>query len=170
MRVGRDFYINKNKIEQSKVFNPNEWLLDILIKQLNNMNFERYVRIATGIRPIHYNNLRFFHVTFILNKSQIMAVGINKFRTHSFNLRHNSYISREGINISDKIGTHSEISSILAFGKEDCSDYTFLNIRLNLDNELRYSAPCAGCKFILSQVGFRKIYYSNSDGTFGEIK
>lgn len=134
------------------------------------MDLDRYIRISKAIRPAHYNEVRFFHTTFILNKSQIVSCGINKFKTHSKNVAYNTYISREGVNISDKINLHAELVAILALGREDCSDLTFLNVRLNIQGQVRYSAPCAGCMGILNQVGFRRIYYSQSDGTFGEIK
>jgi hypothetical protein len=120
------------------------------------MNFKRLIDIAIAMHP-HFEH-RFFHVTFALRKQRVVAIGVNKQdHTHPMTLRF-GYRRRNDPGV---VGVHSELSCILRLGQEDCSDTTFVNIRLNRSNGLALSAPCRGCQNLFKQVGFRRIFYSS---------
>lgn len=61
-------------------------------------------------------------------------------------------------------GIHSEFSSILKLGEEDCSDYDFYNLRIMKDGSLGNSRPCFGCSKILKSVGFNSFKYTDESG------
>ena len=125
--------------------------------------FKKLVENAKTLAVVH-KGARYFHVTFILLKNKVLAVGINQpHKTHPRNLRYDYE------NPSLK-GTHSELSAIIRCGDDDCSRYTFVNIKIDRNGKVALSKPCMGCRELLLQVGFRKVYYSNNDGTFTEWK
>lgn len=134
---------------------------------MNQKKLNRFKQIARGLFT-EDKERKNFHVTFILKGSKIISIGINKPKTHTKNLKFN-YYSMIGDDLRDKVGLHSELSAIIRGGKEDYSKYTFLVIRMNANNELLMSKPCPGCISALDQVGYRKIFYSNSIGEIEEL-
>lgn len=110
-----------------------------------------------------------FHTTFILKKNRLQKIGINVNKTHPANLKY-KYFAKDGIDIRSMVGVHSELSAILKYGKEDCSDCTFVNIRIDKNGKPAMSKPCKGCQDLLKQVGFKKLFYTNEDGEFKEWK
>ncbi len=112
---------------------------------------------------------RTFHTTFILRKNRLQKIGYNVLKTHPANLKY-KYINQFGQNISSMVGIHSELSAILKYGEEDCSDCTFINIRIDKNNNIAMSKPCRGCQDLLNQVGYKHVYYTNTKGEFEEWK
>ena len=126
--------------------------------------FERYVEITKALMAEHFT-ARTFHTTFILRKNRLQKIGINNGKTHPENLKY-KYFSKDGTDIRSFVGVHSELSAILKYGEEDCSDCVFVNIRIDKNGNLTISKPCAGCQDLLNQVGYKKVYYSNEKGEF----
>jgi deoxycytidylate deaminase len=93
---------------------------------------------------------------------------MNSAKTHPLNLKYN-YINKQKDRISDIVGTHSELSAVLKLGYEDCGGLTIINTRINRRNELDYSRPCIGCMDMLTQLGFKRIFYTTKDKTFTEL-
>ena len=114
------------------------------------MNLKRLIEISKALRSSDHP-IRTFHTTFIVKGSKILSIGINTDKTHPRTLRFNYHCQPK---------THSELSAVIKLGKEDCSDFTFINIRLTKDDKTAISKPCSGCMDMLSQVGFKKIIYS----------
>ena len=112
---------------------------------------------------------RTFHTTFIVKKNKIQKIGINANKTHPANLKYD-YYSKDGDDLRTMVGLHSELSAILKFGKEDCSDCIFVNIRIDRNDKVAMSKPCRGCQSLLRQVGFKKLYYTNDQGNFEQWK
>lgn len=107
-----------------------------------------------------------YHTTFIIKKGRIQKIGLNNsFKTHPITKKY-QYISKEGVDIREFVGVHSELSAILKYGKEDCSDCVFVNVRINKSGQPTIAAPCRGCGDILRQVGYKRVFYTNSDGEF----
>jgi deoxycytidylate deaminase len=129
---------------------------------MNQKVVNRYIEIARALKPRHQSG-RSFHLTCIFDKSKLLAMGFNnyakehprhKFGVYSATKPGSNYVS----------GIHSEISSIIRLGEEDCSRYTFLNIRLDNNNNPALAKPCPNCFRVLrNQVGFKRIYYTTSD-------
>lgn len=112
---------------------------------------------------------RTFHTTFIVKKNRIQKIGVNASKTHPTNLRY-KYTGSAGEDIRKMVGIHSELSAVLKYGKEDCSDCVFVNVRIDRKGRIAMSKPCRGCQDLLNQVGFKKLYYTSSDGEFLSYK
>ena len=63
---------------------------------------------------------------------------------------------------------HSEVSAIIRLGENDCSKYTFVNVRIDNNNKINIAKPCQNCMNVLAAVGFKKILYTTKDN-FREI-
>jgi deoxycytidylate deaminase len=124
----------------------------------------RIVEIAYALKP-KYATGRSFHVTGIFNKNKIISIGINNYRkTHP---KSYEFIKDEVVNEGDYFPSiHSELSAILKLSVEDCSDFTFFNVRIDKNNQINNSRPCSGCVKLLKQVGFNHFFYSDEKGAF----
>jgi hypothetical protein len=138
---------------------------------LETLKFQKFTEISKALQPIHHNYdlNRTFHVTFALYKKKTVAIGINSIKTHP-NIPKLDYRSEEGEDLRNIARMHSELNCVLKlqnkYGIEDLSDITFVNIRLDRMGNVRYAKPCNGCTHLLSQVGFKKLYYSLNNGEF----
>ena len=120
------------------------------------MKFNRFIEISKALyKP---SPLRTFHTTFIIENKRIVSIGINNIKTHPLSLK---YAYRD-----DQRSIHSELSAILKLGYEDCSDLTFVNVRLTKDLTVANSKPCQGCIDMLKQVGFKKLFYTANENSF----
>ena len=135
------------------------------------MKFQKFIEISKALQPTHhkYDLNRTFHVTFALDKKKTVAIGINSIKTHP-NIPKLNYRSEEGEDLRTIARMHSEFNCILKlqnkYGTDDFSDITFVNIRLDRMGNVRYAKPCNGCSHLLSQVGFKNLYYSLNNGEF----
>ena len=129
------------------------------------MNFNKIIEVSYALINKHNADLRCRHFSFILDRNRIISIGWNSLKTHPLNLKYN-YVNKLKENISNIVGTHSELNAVIRLGEEDCSGLTLINTRINRNNELDYSAPCHGCIDMINQLNFKNIYYSNSLGKF----
>jgi len=119
----------------------------------------KYIEIAKALQP-NTHNVKTFHVTFILSKNKLLSIGINKPKTHPKTIKY-SYCH--------SVGIHSELSAVLKLGKENCSNYTFVNVRLKKDGTVGSSKPCKGCQDLLNQVGYKSIFFTTDQGNFDHV-
>lgn len=131
------------------------------------MNLERIVEISYALAGKRKNSQRCRHFSFILDGNRILSIGINNSKTHPYNLNFN-YVNKQKTRISDIVGTHSEVSAVLKYGK-DCKNLTLVNTRINRNNEIDYSKPCSGCFDMIMSIGFKKVYYTNREKNFSCI-
>ncbi len=124
----------------------------------------RSVEIARALKS-KYATGRSFHITVIFDKNKIISIGINNYlKTHPKSYK---YMKKEVVNESGYLPSiHSELSAVLKLGEEDCSNYSFINVRLDNNNQINNSRPCSGCIELLKQVGFNQFHYSNEKGVF----
>jgi len=127
---------------------------------MNTGNLKKFVEISKAMMPQAHSS-RTFHTTFILNKTKLLAVGVNNGKTHPAILKYDYW---------DQAGLHSELSAVIKLGKEDCSGLTFVNVRLKKDGMVGNSLPCRGCMSMLNQTGFKKIYFTDEKGDFQKLK
>lgn len=130
--------------------------------------FSKFIDLTRALMPTQCK-MKAFHATFILRKNKIQKIGINSDKTHPANLKY-KYIGKDGKDIRTMVGVHSELSAILKYGKEDCSDCVFVNVRVDKNGYPTMAKPCRGCSDLLSQIGFKKLYYTNVEGKFEEWK
>jgi deoxycytidylate deaminase len=132
------------------------------------VNFSKIVEVSYALINKHNADLRCRHFSFVLDKNKIVSIGLNSLKTHPKNLKYN-YVNKLNENISDIVGTHSELSAVIKLGEEDCSGLTLVNTRINRNDELDFSAPCSGCCDMIKQLNFKNIYFSNNMGFFDRL-
>lgn len=122
----------------------------------------RAVEIAYALKP-KYETGRSFHTTFIFDKNKIISIGINNYnKTHP---KAYLYKKDEVTNESEYVPSiHSELSAAIKLGFEDCSHLSFVNVRVDKNGQLNNSHPCSGCAKLLTQIGFKRFYYSGEKG------
>jgi len=130
--------------------------------------FTKYIDITKALMNEGFET-KTFHTSFIIKKNRLQKIGVNINKTHPANLKY-KYFAKDGVDIRSMVGVHSELSAILKYGKEDCSDCVFINIRIDKNGKLALSKPCKGCQDLLKKVGYKKLYYSTNMGTFEEWK
>ena len=120
---------------------------------------QKAVQIAFAMSPIVREH-RCSHFAFLVRKGMIRHIGWNKLKSHPRN-RNYAY--------GPLAGLHAELDSVLRSGKEDLSDYSMLVLRINKNNKLDLSKPCAGCSGLIKQTGIYEVTYSNAHGKFETI-
>lgn len=131
------------------------------------MDFQRLFEIANAIYDPAEHPIRTFHCSFILNKKKILSIGVNDPKTHPANV-FNPKVGNGGTLIVDK-GVCSELAAIKKLiskcdiRTEKCS---LVNIRINRNGDLDYSAPCSSCQSLLDHYRFDKVFYSGKLGTW----
>jgi deoxycytidylate deaminase len=134
---------------------------------IGSSKFNRLIEIARALAPRNRDDIRNHHVTFLIKKSKILSIGINDSKTNAKNLKYN-YSNRQNEHIGHTVGSHSELQGCIKYGKDDCTDITFVNIRIDRNQKINNSYPCKGCQSLLEQVGFKKMFYTTSSGEFEE--
>jgi deoxycytidylate deaminase len=131
------------------------------------MNFDKIIEISHALagKKKHYHRCR--HFSFILDGNRILSIGVNNPKTHPYNLNFN-YINKQKNKISHIVGTHSEVSAVLKYGK-NCKNLILINTRINRKNELDYSRPCNGCLDMILSLDFKKVFYTNKFQQFSQI-
>jgi len=91
------------------------------------------------------------HVSLIVRKNKVMAVGTNAFKGHP---------------LARKIGyrfgeQHSELNALLKCAEKD--KLMLINVRFNKDQAMRMARPCALCLPWCANI-FDEIYYTCPDG------
>jgi len=133
------------------------------------MNLDKVIEISFALAGKCRHNKRCKHFSFIFDNKRLLSIGCNSPKTHPLNLKYN-YRNKQKHNISDVVGTHSEMSSVIKLGYDNCSGLTIVNTRINRNNKLDNSQPCGGCMEMIKQLGFKKIVYSNKDQEFSVHK
>lgn len=98
-------------------------------------------------------NRDFRHVSFIVRRNNILAIGTNIRKTHP-------EAAQIGYRYSEP---HSELAALIKIPNQHRRNLTLVNFRFNKTGDLRLSAPCKFCIPWCNEV-FEEIYYSNDDG------
>jgi len=122
------------------------------------INYKKLIEIARALKEKNVSG-RCFHVSFVLNKSRLLSIGFNKYKTHP-QTRNYSYHRFAGI--------HSEMDAVLKLGLNDCRGLTLINIRIDAHGNLCNSAMCNGCSELTKKLNFKRIIYTNNIGNFIE--
>lgn len=105
------------------------------------------------------------HFSFIIDGGRIVSMGVNSPKTHPMNLRFN-YVNRNRTRISSFVGTHSELSAVMKLGRDECKGLVLINTRINRNEQLDCSRPCAGCADLVERMGFKHVIYTAKGGHF----
>ena len=127
----------------------------------------RYVNLAKALfRKGATSHGRTFNVCFAVNKSRVIAIGLNDYERNMSGYNHKLRTTYKKVGDESYIPSlHAEVSAVLKIGVDDCSDLSFYNIRLDKNCHCKNSQPCANCLRILKMVGAKNIYFYDNDMT-----
>lgn len=134
---------------------------------LNSKKLDRLVEISKALKTERQNG-RSFHVSFIYHGSKMLSLGVNSY-TDGYPIKKiGRYLPHKQVG-NYEAGLHSEVAAAKNLNF-DCYDMTIINIRIDNNGNLAYSAPCINCwnKIILG-CGIKKVIFSTSD-SFKELK
>ena len=111
---------------------------------------------------------RAFHLTAVFKKNRLLTVGVNNYKKTHPEVEKIKYLNKENERYNACI--HSELAAWLNLDKANCSDFVFVNVRIDKNNKVGMSRPCSGCIKLLKKIRFKKFYYTDCDGNFIEYK
>lgn len=115
--------------------------------------------IGYALVPSNRSESCFFHVAAIFQRNKILSIGQNSFKTHPIAKK---YGHRNSI-------LHAEVAAIIRHGLEDCSGLNMAVLRINRKNDLTISKPCPCCQSIITNVGFKKVFFTNQKGQWEQL-
>lgn len=133
------------------------------------MKPEKYAEIFKAlVPPVREWHMRNYHATFALQGSKLIAIGINKAKTHPLNLR-NRKKNSSGIDFSYSKFSCSELVCLNSVRRKTTipfSKLTLINFRIDREGNLAMAKPCKSCESLLRFLEIRKLYYTNNEGEF----
>lgn len=130
------------------------------------IHFDKLVEISRALYDPNHP-LRAFHVSFLLRRNKILAIGINKKCTHTLNLRNRKH-NRAGQDISNVKYQCSEFS-LLRKSRSQNINYNkcdLVNVRINKSGNLDIARPCSSCQSLLRHFRVSDVYYTDKNGNF----
>ncbi len=125
------------------------------------INLKRFEETAFSLIPQYRGDLRCFHIAGIFKKGKLISLGYNKDTTHP-KIKEYQYHRMAGL--------HAELSACLRGGRDDYSDCEMAVLRIDKNNKLNSSHPCNGCLHCITSTGFKRVYFTNSDGDWLDFK
>lgn len=120
------------------------------------INFKRLEEIAKALKPVHQSG-QSFHVTVVYRKSKMLCIANNNYNKNHPYHKFGEYVPTKGGEYF--AGIHSETAALIKLGLEDCSDLTFINLRIDNNGNPAISKPCPNCQKLLDQIGYKKIWF-----------
>ena len=136
----------------------------------NNLKFKRYEEIAESLLDWS-DDMRCKHFSFIVHKSKIIAIGLNKPKTHPIHLRNRKVSNITGLDYSEHKHTCSEFNAIIKLKKKtniESKRCTLVNLRYDKNGNLAIAKPCMSCKNLLKYFEFKRVIWSTNDGLYEE--
>jgi hypothetical protein len=125
------------------------------------LNFKRLESISSALKPLVQDG-RAFHTCFIYSGSKLLTIGMNQYKKiHPYH-KFGKYISYKNEEYDSAL--HAEIDALIRHGESDCSNLTFINIRIDNNGNPAISKPCGNCQRILDGVGYKNLYYFDGTG------
>lgn len=134
------------------------------------MFFKRLEEIALSLID-WTDGLRCRHFSFIINKKRIITIGMNTQKTHPANLIYKKFSIKTGEDISEHKHTCSEFNAILKLKNLtniDTKKCVLVNLRFNRNKKIDFAAPCMSCTSLLAFHEFKKIIWTNCNGSYVE--
>lgn len=154
----------KEEFKNHNHYNQNDNILDTPYSMTIRNRMSRCVNIAKSLFSKGVtSNGRTFNCTFAFNKSKLLAIGINNYNKEIVYIKSLKTPYKVHGESNYHPSLHGEISCLLKLGLEDCSHLDFYSIRLNKDNKCCCSRPCLNCENILNQVGFKHVWYFDTE-------
>lgn len=114
------------------------------------------IQTATKIARETRHDMRSLHVSLISNKRKILAIGVNKRRTHSKapQTEHGRFL-------------HAEVASIINCDRGALKGSHMYVVRIGKRGDLRMSKPCKFCQAAIMKAGIKVVYYSINSENIG---
>lgn len=140
-----------------------------MVSKATQYRVQRVIEMARALKPLKSTG-KPFHVTACYRKNKLLSIGCNDYRHLHPERRFGKYVANKtgGKYIP---GRHSEIAAVMNAGEDDFSNITFINVRINNNDEVDIAKPCPNCYRVLAeQLGFKSIIYTTADGGIDFIK
>jgi hypothetical protein len=125
------------------------------------INFKRLEEISRALKTTEQTG-KCFHTTFIFHGSKLLSISKNNYTKSHRSHKYGEYVSRRGVG-TYTAAMHGELSAILKLGLTNCSHLTFVNIRIDNNNNPAKSKPCINCQRILDSVGYKYLHYYDGE-------
>lgn len=118
--------------------------------------------VNRSFKLLHLNNNDFRHFSFIVRKNKIVSEGINHERkTHPLASKYSPEWGR----------IHSEMDALIKsdIAPAELRYYDLYNVRIGKSGRVLLSRPCSNCQRVITDFGFRNVFYTNEFGLFEEF-
>ena len=125
--------------------------------------FDNFITVAKEMTmPRLEESSRCFHTAFILRRSNIISIGVNAYKkTHPLNLKYRYHPLKNG--------TCAELVAVIKGRLTDYTGHDMVVVRIDRNGNPAQSRPCAGCEFLINQLNFRKVWFTNDYGQFEQL-
>lgn len=127
---------------------------------MNNKLKDKIVKLSYEL--IHIPNSNFKHFTYIVDGNKILSIGYNNaWKTHTIAHKYKYLFNC----------IHSEVSAIIRFQyhEEYLPRCKVVNVRINKAGNICMAKPCNRCLSILTDVGFKEIWFTNNSQSFERL-
>lgn len=133
------------------------------------INFKNLEETGKALKPIHQTG-RSFHVTFVFKKNKMITIAHNNYNKEHPYYKFGKYRPIKSRWADYQAGIHSEIAALIKLGTEDCSGYTFVNVRIDNNGNPANSKPCKNCQKVLDQIGYHRLWFLNERNEYELVK
>jgi deoxycytidylate deaminase len=95
---------------------------------------------------------------------RVLGQGCNDAQRFQSKVRHTSWPESR----------HAEVAAVMdalrRYPSDELKGSKITVVRINNQGQLRLAYPCESCYNVLSNIGVRRVIYSNNQGTFSEIR
>jgi len=89
----------------------------------------------------------------VLDKNQVIALGVNKKKTHPFAGQNNKFAY-----------IHAEIDALLQLRGHDLSRASMYVFRFHKDGTMALAKPCKSCMQAIRESGVKKVFWTTERG------
>lgn len=130
---------------------------------MNEFRKERCINIARALMPLKKTG-KYFHVTFLLEKSKILVWATNDYNKPHLSNRFGQYKATKTDGVYNAC-LHSEVAALRTYinkyRSSDMRKITLFNVRLDDKGNTWLAAPCANCqKNIIDPLNFKEVEFT----------
>lgn len=122
------------------------------------INFKRLEDIARSLKRTEQTG-KSYHCCFVYLGNKLIKIGQNNYTKLHRSHKLGNYKSFKNNSSNYIAGIHAEIDAAIRLGETDCSDYKFINIRIDNNGNSAISKPCKNCERILRELNVKRIIY-----------
>ncbi|MBP3886713.1 MAG: hypothetical protein J6F30_03505 [Cellulosilyticum sp.] len=103
----------------------------------------------------------------IVKKNVVLAVGVNKYKSHPLQKKYNKFRSMDESHIHNNI--HAELDAIIKCNRQDLIGASIYVYREDSFGNLRMCRPCEACRKLIRDSGIKEVYYTTGEGLCREV-